>query len=77
LHIDGFALAQVAVVCIRHFFRAFFSAQTAGNALVHIHVSRMLYYGNLKITGFPGNVIDFRQCKQLDIYMPADLDQFG
>jgi hypothetical protein len=77
LHIDGFAPAQVAVVGIRHFFRAFFSAQTAGNALVHIHVTGMLRHTDLKIPLLPGNAVHFRQGKQLYINVPADLDQFG
>jgi len=64
LHIDGLALAQIAVVGIRYFFRAFFSTQAAGNALVHIHV-------------LPGNAVYLRQGKQLYVNVPADLDQFG
>ena len=77
LHIDGFALAQIAVIGIRHFFRAFFSAQAAGNALVHIHVTGMPGHTNLKIPLFPGNFLYLRQGKQLDVNVPADLDQFG
>jgi hypothetical protein len=68
---------RLAVVGIRHFFRAFFSAQTTGNALVHIHVTGMLRHTDLKIPLLPGNAVHFRQGKQLYINVPADLDQFG
>jgi hypothetical protein len=77
LDIHGFSLAQIAVIGIGHFFRTFFSAQAAGNALVHIHVTGMLGHTDLKIPLGPGNAGNFRQGQQFDVNVPADLDQFG
>jgi len=37
----------------------------------------MLDHLDFKISFFSGNVADFGKGKQLDIDVPADLDQFG
>ena len=58
-------------------FGAFFCAQTACNALVHIHIARVLQHLDAETPFTARNLLDVAQGEQLDILMPADLDQFG
>jgi hypothetical protein len=74
--VNGLSLSHAAVVFVGDLFRAFFGAGPAGNALVHVHVSRMLCQGDFKIALFAGYGVYLRQGVQLNIDVPADLDQF-
>jgi hypothetical protein len=49
---------------------------TAG-ALDRINIARMFGDGNGKISRLTFNGFNFTVCYQVDIQMPADLDQFG
>jgi hypothetical protein len=63
LNIDGLAFAQAAVIGIGNLFRAFLGTGTAGDALVHIHESRVLSQADLKVTLLTGNAVHFGQCQ--------------
>jgi hypothetical protein len=71
------AFDQAFIVFVIDLFRAFFGAHAAGDAFFHIHVARLLQNGDRKITFRSRNFRHLRQSEQLDIDVPADLDQFG
>ena len=75
--VNGFSLRQTFIVFIGHFFGTFFSTHTACDTFVHIHIARLLNDPDGEIPFLSGNLLDFRQGNQLDINVPADLDQFG
>ena len=76
-HIDGLALDELFVEGVNDLLGAFFRAQAAGDAFVHIHVARLLNDLDGKAALMPGNCPDLAQGEQFDVWMPADLDQFG
>jgi hypothetical protein len=49
----------------------------AGRALCRIDETGLLADGDFEITGGPCNPFNFGAGNQIDIEMPADLDQFG
>jgi hypothetical protein len=63
LHIDGFAVAQRAVIIIYHLFGAFVRTKPAGNTFLGIHITGILLYRYLEVALFTGYVLDFRQCQ--------------
>jgi hypothetical protein len=76
-HIDRLAFNEFFVKGIMDLLWAFFRAQTARNALVHLHIARVLQHLDGEKTFMARNVSDLTLGEQLDIGMPADLDQFG
>jgi hypothetical protein len=62
-YIDGFSLDKVCIVFIFHLFRALFKACPAGDAFLHIHITRALEDLHFKITLFSLDVQDFRECE--------------
>jgi hypothetical protein len=57
--------------------RAVFDAGPAAGASVFYNVTRALANLDLEIAGFAFNGFQIRVCDQLDIQVPADLDQYG
>jgi hypothetical protein len=76
-HVDRLAFDKLFVKRVRDLFGAFFCAQTACDALVHVHITRTLYHLDTEKTFPTRNLLDVTQGEQLNIVMPADLDQFG
>jgi hypothetical protein len=52
-------------------------AVAAASALDWINIARMFGEGDGKISRITFNGFNFTVCYQIDIRMPADLDQFG
>jgi hypothetical protein len=76
LHINGFSLHEAFVVFAIHFLRAFFSAGAAGNALLHVYISGAFENLYLKVPLCTADIQNLREGEDLDVKMPADLDQF-
>jgi len=76
-HVDRLALDQFFVINVIHLFGALFCTHTAGNAFFRVHIPGMLNNGYRKIALFTRNFSQFRKGEQLNVDMPADLDQFG
>jgi hypothetical protein len=73
----GLSLSEVLVIGVIHFPGAFFKTGPAGDALVHVYVSGMFFHGDGEVTFLSLDSQYFRKGEQLDIEVPADLDQFG
>jgi hypothetical protein len=74
--IGSLSLAQAGIVKISNTFGALFRTGTTGNALVYVNVTGGLNDRRLKVTRLPGQTLHFSQGQELDVGMPADLDQF-
>ena len=59
------------------FHRTVFHATPAAGAKLHIDEARLFADLYLKTAFFPGDAFNFGESEQLNIDMPADLDQFG
>jgi hypothetical protein len=75
-YIDGLAFAHAEVEGVGDFFGTFSSANAAPNALVFINIARMLDYLYMKVSYIPADAVYFSQSDEVDVGMPADLDQF-
>ena len=75
LHIGRFAFVESRIIFVGNFFRTFFSADAAGDTFSYIDIARMPGQMHLKITGRSIDAVHFRKRQQLDIDVPADLDQ--
>ena len=75
-HIDGLSLGEAFIVFAVHLSGALLSAGAAGNAFLDVHVPRVTVKIDFEISLFTADVHDFREREDLDIQMPADLDQF-
>jgi hypothetical protein len=75
--VGGLAISQALVVLIRKRNRADLSAVAAGRALGFIDETRPLAKGDLEMARRPFNMPYFGAGNEVDIEMPADLDQFG
>jgi hypothetical protein len=76
-HIYGLALDQGGIVFVHNFFGAFFGTLTAGNAFVDVNIARLFDQPHAEVARLARNLPDFCQSQQFDVWMPADLDQFG
>jgi hypothetical protein len=74
---DGFILRYFLIKLIRVFNRAIFCTGRATRAFVLYNVSGFLGQGYLKVPCFALYTANFSMGKDLYIWMPADLDQFG
>ena len=61
------AVGNAEVIIIRYGFRAFFGANAAGDAFVHIDVAGFLFDRHRKIADLPGNVDDFGTGEDFDV----------
>jgi hypothetical protein len=77
LDIDGLSFGEVLVVGVIHLAWALLGAQAAGDALVHVHVAGGLVQGDREVPLFSLDRGELGEGEQLDVDVPADLDQFG
>ena len=77
VYMDGFIRRYVLIIWIRDQDRAVFYAGCTTRAFVLYNVSGLLDQGYFKVFCFPFYTVNFSIGKDLDIGMPADLDQFG
>ena len=75
--VDGFVLRQCLVERIGVVDGTVFDAGGAARALVLDNVSGFFDQSDREVPCFPFDMLDFRQCQDLDVGVPADLDQFG
>ena len=68
---------QTLIVLARQFHRAHLRTIPAGRALGCINVARSLSEGDLEVSLDAREVLNFSARDQVDVQMPADLDQFG
>jgi hypothetical protein len=54
-----------------------FQTGAASRALGGIDIAGFLFQGGGKIPWLAGNILQFGQGKELDVRVPADLDQLG
>ena len=71
------SIIQPLVVAVDRSNRAVPGAFPAARAFDWINVPGMIDQGDGKISGFPFNRFDFTIGDDIDVQMPADLDQFG
>jgi len=77
IDMDRLARRQVLIVGIRDLYRAVLDAGTTARAFVLDNVSGLFIQGNLEISRIPLDPVNFRIRQYFDVWMPADLDQFG
>jgi hypothetical protein len=75
--VDGFILRYLLIEHIRVFNRAVFDTGRTTRASVLDDVSGLLGQGDFEVPGFALQAVNFRMGKNLYVWMPADLDQFG
>jgi hypothetical protein len=71
------ALGEPHVVFVLDFFGTLLGAGAAADALGDIDVAGVLDQFDLEVPRLTPDLFDFAESSQLDIQMPADLDQFG
>jgi hypothetical protein len=64
-------------MCIDHALGTFFRTGAACDAQVHINVTGRLEYRHFKVSCLPGHALDFSKRQELNVGVPADLDQLG
>jgi len=74
--VNRFPVNETLIVKTFKAYRTHLGTVPACGTFVHIDISRALIQCNLKITGFTGNLFNFRYGVKLYIDVPADLDQF-
>jgi len=74
---DGFVLRYFLIKLIGVFDRAVFYAGGTPRAFVLENISGLLNQGDLKVSCFTFDMVNFRIRQDLYVGMPADLDQFG
>ena len=74
---DRFSLGKSRIIFTVNFGRAFLGTETAGNTLLRVHIAWRLNHFNFKISLLSGDAFHLREGQELNVQMPADLDQFG
>ena len=74
---DGLILRYFLVELVRVFDRAVLDAGRATGAFALDDIPGFSIQGYLEVPCFPCDALDFGIRQDLDIWMPADLDQFG
>jgi hypothetical protein len=77
LDVNGLSLIEVLVIGVINLPWALLSAQAAGDALVYIHVAGGLAEGGGEVSLVSLQLGELSEGEQLDVDVPADLDQFG
>jgi len=77
IDVDGFILRYLLIKLIRVFDRAVFDAGRAARAFALDDIPGLLNQGDLKVSRFPRDAVNFGVRQDLYVWMPADLDQFG
>ena len=74
---DGFILRYFLIKLIRVFDRAVFDAGRTTRAFALYNISGLFNQGDLEVSCFPRDTVNFSIRQDLYIGIPADLDQFG
>jgi hypothetical protein len=74
---DRLPLRKPCIIFIIDLGRTLLSTETAGNAFCRVHIAWVLYHLHFKIPFLSGDAFHLREGQELDVQMPADLDQFG
>jgi hypothetical protein len=74
--ISGLAVTKALIIFIREGDRTDFGTIAAGSTLVRVNIAGFLMKGDLKISLRAFKCFNFRTRDQVDVQMPADLDQF-
>jgi hypothetical protein len=74
---DRFSLGKPCIIFAVNLGGALLSAETAGNTFRRVHIARRLNHFHFEIPLFPGNAFHLGESQELNVEMPADLDQFG
>ena len=77
IDMDRLVLRDLLVEGVRVFDRAVFDAGRTPRAFFFQNIPGFFRQGDLEIPCLPGDTVYFRIRQDLDIRMPADLDQFG
>jgi hypothetical protein len=77
INMHRFIRRKVLIVGIGDFNRAILDTDGTTRAIVLDDVSGLFRQGDLEISRFPPDAVNFSIGQYLDIWMPADLDQFG
>ena len=77
LHMDRFSLGKSRIIFTVNFGRTFLSTETAGNTLLRVHIAWVLHHLHFKVPLLPGDAFHLGEGQELNVEMPADLDQFG
>jgi hypothetical protein len=72
-----FILRYLLIERIGDLDRAVFYTGRTTRAFVLNNISRLFYQGNLKVPFFSSYAVDLGIGQDLDVGVPADLDQFG
>ena len=67
LQVNGLPFADPDVVRVIHLFGAFLGAESAGDALVHVHIARLFGHGDREIAFLSGNLRNFGEGEKLDV----------
>ena len=77
INMDGFIFGYFLVELIRIFDGTILDARRTTRTLVLDDVSRFLGQGDVEITCPAFYAVNFGKCQYFNVWMPADLDQFG
>ena len=77
IDMNGFILRNFLIKHIRVFNRAVFDTGRTSRAVFLDNISGFFGQGNLKVPCLTLYAVNFRMGKNLYVWMPADLDQFG
>jgi hypothetical protein len=77
VYVNGFIGRQVLIVRIGDLDRAVLYTDGTTRAFVLYYVSGLFIEGDLEVACFPCHIVDFSIGQDLNVGMPADLDQFG
>ena len=73
---NRFIIRYLLIKLIRIGYRTVLDTGSTTGALVFNNISGTGFQGYLKIPGLAFDAINFSECQNLYIWMPADLDQF-
>ena len=76
-HMDRLSLGKARIIFIVNFGWTFLGTETAGNTFRRVHIARGLNQLYFEVPLFPGDAFHLGQGEELNVEMPADLDQFG
>jgi hypothetical protein len=77
IYIGGFPVIKPHIIRVNGSYRAMQGAFSTPGALGRVNIAGVIDKGDFKVSGFAVNALYLATRNQLDIDMPADLDQFG
>jgi hypothetical protein len=72
-----FISRQILIVGVWNFYRAVLDANGATRAVIFYNVPGLLIQRDLEISRIPFDPVNFCISQYFNVWMPADLDQFG